>query len=72
VVELLVDQLQEVTEQKLNKKMMKKALQSVIADKLQAGKLHVVVDTLSSLTGKTKDIYNTLKWQESSSRSCDY
>ena len=37
---------------------MKKAIQSIIADKLQAGKL-VVVDTLES-TGKTKDMFTTL------------
>lgn len=44
--------------QRVNKKMMKKAIQSVIADKLQAGKL-VVVDTLES-TGKTKDMHKVL------------
>lgn len=44
--------------QKVNKNMMKKAIQSIIADKLQAGKL-VVVDTLES-TGKTKDMFTTL------------
>mgnify|MGYP001210903284 CR=1 FL=1 len=44
--------------QKVNKNMMKKAIQSVIADKLQAGKL-VVVDTLES-TGKTKDMFKAL------------
>lgn len=44
--------------QKINKNMMKKAIQSILADKLQAGKL-VVVDTLES-TGKTKDMFKTL------------
>lgn len=45
-------------EQKVNKKVMDKAIQSVIADKLQAGKL-TVVDSLST-TGKTKDLYKEL------------
>jgi large subunit ribosomal protein L4 len=45
-------------EQKVNKKMMKNALQSIIADKLQAGKLHVV-ETLDS-TGKTKEMFELL------------
>jgi large subunit ribosomal protein L4 len=40
--------------QKINKKMMNVAIQSVIADKLQAGKLHVV-ESLES-NGKTKDM----------------
>lgn len=44
--------------QKVNKKIMAKAIQSVIADKLQAGKL-TVVETLES-TGKTKDMFATL------------
>ena len=44
--------------QKVNKKMMLKAIQSVIADKLQAGKL-TVVENLKS-TGKTKDMYKLL------------
>lgn len=44
--------------QKVNKNMMKKAIQSIIADKLQAGKL-VVVETLES-TGKTKDMFTAL------------
>lgn len=44
--------------QKLNKKMMLKALQSVIADKFQAGKL-TVVDSIES-NGKTKEMFNTL------------
>jgi len=44
--------------QKVNKNMMKKAVQSVLADKLQAGKL-VVVDTIES-NGKTKEMFNTL------------
>lgn len=44
--------------QKINKKVSIKAIQSVLADKLQAGKL-TVVDKLES-TGKTKDMYNML------------
>ncbi|PJB54118.1 MAG: 50S ribosomal protein L4, partial [Bdellovibrio sp. CG_4_9_14_3_um_filter_39_7] len=45
-------------EQKVNKKVANLAIQSVIADKLQAGKL-TVVETVES-TGKTKDIFKTL------------
>jgi large subunit ribosomal protein L4 len=45
-------------EQKVNKKMMLKAIQSVLADKLQAGKL-TVVDSLES-TGKTKEMFKSL------------
>jgi len=45
-------------EQKVNKKMMIKAIQSVIADKYQAGKL-TVVETIES-TGKTKEMFKTL------------
>lgn len=44
--------------QKLNKKFTLKALQSVLADKFQAGKL-TVVETLES-NGKTKDMFKTL------------
>ena len=44
--------------QKVNKKMAKVAIQSILADKLQAGKL-TVVDTIES-TGKTKEMYNLL------------
>ena len=44
--------------QKVNKKMSKVAIQSVIADKLQAGKLFVV-DSFES-NGKTKEIYARL------------
>lgn len=44
--------------QKVNKKMANKAVQAVIADKLQAGKL-TVVDKLES-TGKTKELYTAL------------
>lgn len=44
--------------QKLNKKMNLKAIQSVLADKLQAGKL-TVVETIES-NGKTKEMYATL------------
>ncbi len=44
--------------QKVNKKVMLKAIQSVLADKLQAGKL-TVVDTIES-NGKTKDMYSML------------
>lgn len=45
-------------EQKINKKMMKRAIQSVIADKLQAGKL-TVVETLPT-SGKTKEMHELL------------
>jgi large subunit ribosomal protein L4 len=41
-------------EQKVNKKVMKKAIQSIIADKLQAGKL-LVVDKIET-NGKTKEL----------------
>lgn len=44
--------------QSVNKKMMKRAIQSVLADKYQAGKLFVV-ETLES-TGKTKDMFKAL------------
>jgi large subunit ribosomal protein L4 len=44
--------------QKVNKKVMLNAISSVIADKLQAGKLHVV-EKLES-TGKTKDMFKAL------------
>ncbi len=44
--------------QKVNKKMMNIAVQSVLADKFQAGKLFVV-EKLES-TGKTKDLYKFL------------
>lgn len=44
--------------QKVNKKMMKKAIESVIADKFQSGKL-TVVETLES-NGKTKEMFKTL------------
>lgn len=44
--------------QKVNKQMMNKAVQSIIADKLQAGKL-TVVESLES-TGKTKDMFALL------------
>lgn len=45
-------------DQKVNKKMSRVALQSIIADKLQAGKL-TVVEKFES-TGKTKDMFKTL------------
>jgi len=45
-------------DQKINKKVMLGAIRSVLADKLQAGKL-TVVDTISS-NGKTKDMYALL------------
>ncbi|ATH09307.1 50S ribosomal protein L4 [Halobacteriovorax marinus] len=45
-------------DQKLNKKVAAKAIQSVLADKLQAGKL-TVVDSFDS-NGKTKELYTTL------------
>lgn len=44
--------------QKINKKVSVKAIQSVLADKLQAGKL-TVVDKLES-NGKTKDMFSML------------
>ena len=44
--------------QKINKKMMLKSIQSVIADKFQSGKL-TVVDTIES-SGKTKDMHELL------------
>lgn len=44
--------------QKLNKKVVSKAIQSVLADKLQSGKL-TVVEVLES-SGKTKEIYSIL------------
>lgn len=45
--------------QKVNKKMMRVAIQSILADKLQAGKL-TVVDTIES-TGKTKEMHSLLE-----------
>ena len=45
-------------EQKLNKKMVKNAIHSVLADKFQAGKLTVVEELTS--TGKTKEMFETL------------
>jgi large subunit ribosomal protein L4 len=45
-------------EQKINKKVVRKAIQSVLADKLQAGKL-IVVEQLES-NGKTKEMHNLL------------
>ncbi|WP_127718308.1 50S ribosomal protein L4 [Halobacteriovorax sp. HLS] len=45
-------------DQKVNKKVANKAIQSVLADKLQAGKL-TVVESLES-TGKTKEMFSTL------------
>jgi large subunit ribosomal protein L4 len=44
--------------QKVNKKMMLSAVKSVLADKLQAGKLTVVDELVSS--GKTKEMYSML------------
>lgn len=44
--------------QKVNKRMMNNAVQSILADKLQAGKL-TVVDSLES-NGKTKEMFETL------------
>ena len=44
--------------QKVNKKMANKAVQAVLADKLQAGKL-TVVESLNT-SGKTKDLYKEL------------
>lgn len=45
-------------EQKVNKRVMKKAIQAVLADKLQAGKL-TVVEKIES-TGKTKEMFSLL------------
>jgi large subunit ribosomal protein L4 len=45
-------------EQKVNKKMMAGAIRSILADKLNAGKL-TVIESLDS-TGKTKDMFKTL------------
>ncbi len=45
-------------EQKVNKRVMLKAIHSILADKFQAGKL-LVVDSLPA-TGKTKDLFNLL------------
>lgn len=45
-------------EQKVNKKMMLNAIASVLADKFQAGKLHIVEKIES--TGKTKDMFKSL------------
>ncbi len=44
--------------QKVNKKVMLNAIASVLADKHQAGKLHIV-ETIEA-TGKTKDMFKTL------------
>jgi len=44
--------------QKVNKKTMLVAISSVLADKFQAGKLHIV-EKLET-TGKTKDMFNAL------------
>jgi large subunit ribosomal protein L4 len=44
--------------QKLNKKMVNRAIQSILADKLLAGKL-TVVETLES-NGKTKEMFKSL------------
>jgi len=44
--------------QKVNKRMANKAIQSILADKLQAGKL-TVVETIES-NGKTKDMFALL------------
>jgi len=44
--------------QKVNKKMMLNAITSVLADKFQAGKLHIVEKIES--TGKTKDMFKVL------------
>jgi len=45
-------------EQKVNKKVMLNAISSVLADKFQAGKLHVVEKF--EATGKTKDMFKAL------------
>lgn len=45
-------------EQKVNKKMMLNAIASVLADKFQAGKLHIVEKI--EATGKTKDMFKAL------------
>jgi large subunit ribosomal protein L4 len=45
-------------EQKLNKKMVSKAIHSIVADKFQAGKL-IVVDQFN-FTGKTSEVFKAL------------
>jgi large subunit ribosomal protein L4 len=45
-------------EQKVNKKVNLKAIESVLADKLQAGKLHIVEKF--EISGKTKDMFKLL------------
>ena len=54
--------------QKVNKKMASKAIQSVLADKLQAGQL-VVVEKLES-TGKTKDLHQILQKKRVAAGPC--
>lgn len=44
--------------QKINKKMVNRAIQSILADKLLAGKL-TIIETLES-NGKTKEMFKTL------------
>jgi len=46
-------------EQKVNKKVTLKAIESVLADKFQAGKLHII-EKLET-TGKTKDMFKALE-----------
>jgi large subunit ribosomal protein L4 len=53
--------------QKVNKKTMLVAISSVLADKHQAGKLHIV-EKLDS-TGKTKDMFKILTSNEKVSRA---
>lgn len=45
-------------EQKVNKKVMLTAINAIIADKFQAGKLHIVEKI--EATGKSKDMFKTL------------
>lgn len=52
-------------EQKLNKKVVLKAIRSILLDKLNHGKLHVVTKLES--TGKTKEMYNMLNERDMSS-----
>jgi large subunit ribosomal protein L4 len=45
-------------EQKVNKKTMLVAISSILADKFQAGKLHIVEKIESN--GKTKDMFSKM------------
>ena len=65
VVVLLLDPMPRSYEQKLNKKVVLKAIRSILLDKLNHGKLHVVTKLES--TGKTKEMYNMLNERDMSS-----